>query len=379
LDNNDGDPIKAISPTKHERPDSLAADHRLVRRVRLEMKMGDDGEQKSPAMALAAIVAQPRNCPVPSLKTFLKCLQEYAGFTKFLRKHKLSLTPEMRAARVEWCKQHKHVDWSKWIISDEKYWERGKVLRRLLGRHYWGTVEDAEVAGAHHPKQSGTMKWAAIGFPLGPTMRTKLATQQTYPENHPMKKKVLKGANGDEAVQYERTKGINTGDYIQCLKDHLFPLLRKHNVDQHNYPLRDTVFQQDNAGIHGNSNSDHDTPALKRVKEALKPLRLVLAWWPPHSPDLSPIEHLWDLVQRRVVFDPNAPPAKFIADVERAWDEFPVDIIKKLLLSMPYRIKACLAWLPKAAPSTTVSSCQRRVCESRPGQTSTTFAPSALR
>ncbi|GFW51558.1 hypothetical protein TNCV_4212361 [Trichonephila clavipes] len=32
--------------------------------------------------------------------------------------------------------------------------------------------------------------------------------------------------------------------------------------------------------------------------------------WPANSPDVSPIEHVWDLVDRRLVCDPRPVPSK---------------------------------------------------------------------
>jgi hypothetical protein len=107
--------------------------------------------------------------------------------------------------------------------------------------------------------------------------------------------------------------------------------------------LQSAVFQQDNAGVHGDSNTGRHTQSFQRVEKAMKACHLTIPVWVPRSPDLSPIEHLWAVVQRHVVFDPKASPSKFIADVEQAWREIPDLTIKKLLDSMPARIEACIA------------------------------------
>ena len=66
--------------------------------------------------------------------------------------------------------------------------------------------------------------------------------------------------------------------------------------------------------------------------------------WPARSPDLSPIEHMWDMLGRRVHerHDVNS-----LADLERAlhqeWRWIPVYDVNKLMNSMRRRCDAVMA------------------------------------
>ncbi|UYV71033.1 hypothetical protein LAZ67_8001483 [Cordylochernes scorpioides] len=66
--------------------------------------------------------------------------------------------------------------------------------------------------------------------------------------------------------------------------------------------------------------------------------------WPPYSPDLSPIEHVWDIIGRRL----HALPQPRSEDelwqlVERKWRAIPQDAIRTLIDSLPRRVAACIA------------------------------------
>ena len=115
----------------------------------------------------------------------------------------------------------------------------------------------------------------------------------------------------------------------QVLQPVLMPLLA-----QHGGPNR-FVFQQDNATPH----SARDTQLfLQQNGVRVMP-------WPAMSPDMNCIEHLWDVLGRRI--DRHIPHvqtrADLIAAIQFHWNDIQQQQIRNLVTSMPRRLRACLA------------------------------------
>lgn len=112
----------------------------------------------------------------------------------------------------------------------------------------------------------------------------------------------------------------------QLLAPHLIPFLREHPG---------FIFMQDNAPAH--------RAIVTRNFFDENGVRL-LSPWPAISPDLNPIEHLWDAMDRTLRNQERQPrnPQELAADLIRIWHDIPQRVIRRLTLSMRRRVQAVI-------------------------------------
>ena len=101
----------------------------------------------------------------------------------------------------------------------------------------------------------------------------------------------------------------------------------------------DIIFQQDNDSKHTchkarNWFQDHD-------------FNVIL--WPAHSPDLNPIEHLWNHLKRRLAgYEEEAKGMLELWNrVQVGWDKMEPEVCQNLIESMPRRTLQRSSILPK--------------------------------
>ncbi|GFV55772.1 transposable element Tcb2 transposase [Trichonephila clavipes] len=93
--------------------------------------------------------------------------------------------------------------------------------------------------------------------------------------------------------------------------------------------LPGAIFQQDNARPH----------TARVAQDFLRHFQILP--WPARSPDLSPVEHVWNQLKRQI------PSCHSVHDFELtdqdSWAHLPQDNIRCLITSMPDRVSACIA------------------------------------
>ncbi|UYV82501.1 Transposase [Cordylochernes scorpioides] len=209
---------------------------------------------------------------------------------------KLPLTPPNRRQRLEWCRARSTwmTEWHRVVFSDESRFCLSSDSRRVrVWRRRGERSNPAAIVERPTVRQRGIMVWGAIAYDSrSPLLRIQgTMTAQRYVDD------VLRPV---------------TLPYLQGVPN--------------------ALYQQDNARPH----------TARISQQALQDVQMLP--WPPYSPDLSPIEHVWDIIGRRL----HALPQPRSEDelwqmVERKWRAIPQDAIRTLIDSLPRRVAACIA------------------------------------
>lgn len=213
---------------------------------------------------------------------------------------RIPLSPKNRRTRYEWCMelQKKEIGyWNKIVFSDESRFTldvndgRVRVHRQISERYLESCISEHDSHG-----RGGIMVWGAIRIGY----RSRLL--------------IIKG-------------NINALRYISdILEPEAIGFIRGEPG---------LLYMQDNARPHV------ATVTMQHLKSA----GVDLLSWPARSPDLNPIEHLWDILGRRLSSAYEFPPATLHQLQNRLieqWDLINTEEIDKLILSMPNRLSECV-------------------------------------
>jgi transposase len=251
-----------------------------------------------------------------SIQTIRRRLRE-AGIRKWRAKKRPLLTKKQAVRRYRWAKKYRRFnrnDFALVLFSDESLIKKNSdnhiewVFRR---QNKAETYAAKNIQGKKKGAGLSQMLWGCfIGNKLGPLI-------------------FIDGT-------------INKMSYIQVLEQNLLPFIDL----LHENSIHNIVFQQDNA-------SPHSAPATQNwLKVAAKQHGFTIMDFPPNSPDLNPIEHIWRILKAELYR--QYPDTMYLAGSGKAvrkelcnrlnkiWWDIGEDVLNRLIDSMPDRVQAVL-------------------------------------
>jgi transposase-like protein len=263
---------------------------------------------------------------VVSRTTVMQSVKQYAEslgtpITSKRVKRKRRLTAKNKEHRLSFCKDHRHDDFKYVMFTD-----RCKFLFRHPGEQVhngpWHFVGDTEeLYTVTNPDAFNVYG----GITLFGTTRLRVVSGTT--DYHPV-------------TQYTTQSGtparnITSSEYEDVLLKVLLPC--GHEL----FHGHDWTLQQDNDPTHAAASKRAVTAWNKALKDkGLKSGTVtILEMWPPNSPDLSIIENVWAIVQRRA----NAAGCKTFREYKaKVEEEFANISPDNLFASIPKRMKECI-------------------------------------
>jgi len=240
-----------------------------------------------------------------------------AGIQKWKAVDRPLLTKKQAAQRFEWAKAHRHWDedmFAKVAWSDESAVQRDCDPRQVWVFRRQNKCEKYDPRNVRGKSKGGCisqMIWGCfVGNKLGPIVFI----------------------NGS----------VNTQVYINILTDSLLPFIDALNAGG----ITDVVFQQDNATPHSYKKT------RQWLADAAREHGFLVMEWPPNSPDMNPIEHLWGHLKlelnRRfpdtsaLKGSPDAIRRVLTQRLTEVWWAIGNDVLNRLTKSMPHRVQALL-------------------------------------
>lgn len=121
--------------------------------------------------------------------------------------------------------------------------------------------------------------------------------------------------------------GLNAHRYItEILDDHVVPYA--------GFIGNAFLFMHDNARPH----------TAEIVQNYLNEVGVRVLPWPAKSPDMNPIEHMWDELKRRIRARIPAPTTlqELTRTAQEEWENIPQDVVERLIRSLPNRMQSVI-------------------------------------
>lgn len=273
------------------RPSKLSS-HDLCHTIRLITS----GKAEN-AVQVAKTLQDIKNTSI-SPQTIRRHLKEL-GLKAVVKKKRPRLTKRHRKDRLDWAIEHKNwtlEDWKRVVWSDETKINRlGSDGRKWVWKKENEGLNDRLVEGTLKFGGGSIMIWGCM-FWEGPGYATHIQGK------------------------------MDADLYVSILDDELQQSLQYY----HKNP-QDVLFQQDNDPKH----------TSRKAKDWFSTHDIPLMWWPAQSPDLNPIEHLWNHLKRKLA-EYEEPPKGIHELWERVqveWDQIGAGVCQNLIESMPRRVE----------------------------------------
>jgi transposase len=225
-----------------------------------------------------------------------------AGLKAVAKKKKPFLNKKHRKARMDFALAYQHwtvEDWKKIVWSDETKINRlGSDGRKWVWKKAGESLSDRLVQGTQKFGGGSVMVWGCMLW-NGPGYACKIDGRM----------------NGDL--------------YIKTLEEDL-----QASLGYYGKSAGDVIFQQNNDSKH----------TCKKAQTWFQNNDFNVFLWPAQSPDLNPIEHLWDHLKRKLSEQEIAPRGilELWERIEGEWNKIDAKVCQNLIESMPRRVAAVL-------------------------------------